>query len=113
MKLETNAVVPWRNTGHLKNMNKNNAAQYLPLLQALIEGKTLQLFLDPEWVDRHEVDFSALPERYRIKPEPGDFYISFYKDGRVYDCQPVGQPIEKLALGTVIRVREILDDETP
>jgi hypothetical protein len=92
-------------------MNKENAAQFLPLVQALAEGKTIQYNDNGTWRDTHGdfVAFGNLPEHYRIKPETREFYISFDNGGQIYDCQPVGQPIEKLALGTIIRVREILD----
>ena len=52
-------------------MNKDNAAQFLPLVQALAEGKTLQF--KPEhgkWYDLAAPVFNSAPEQYRIKPEP-------------------------------------------
>lgn len=51
-------------------MNKDTAAQYLPLVQALAEGKTLQLNSGGNWRDESDVIFSFPPNRYRIKPEP-------------------------------------------
>ena len=53
-------------------MNKNNAKDFLPLVQALADGKTIQ-FYTGSWVDLSSVDetsFTLPPERYRIKPEP-------------------------------------------
>ncbi len=55
-------------------MNKNNAKDYLPLVQALAEGKTIQWMPGDsamcKWEDRVEMDFSQPPFAYRIKPEP-------------------------------------------
>lgn len=52
-------------------MNKDNAKDYLPLVQALADGKTIQFrnYLG-EWSDVQEVSFTAANSRYRIKPEP-------------------------------------------
>jgi hypothetical protein len=53
-------------------MNKQNAKAYLPLVQALIEGKTIQYCVDDgeTWVDLAEPSFTYYPDAYRIKPEP-------------------------------------------
>ncbi|WP_395009805.1 hypothetical protein [Undibacterium sp.] len=55
-------------------MNKDNAKDYLPLVQALAEGKTIQL-LDKDlggkkWADLESPDFAWHVSFYRIKPEP-------------------------------------------
>lgn len=53
-------------------MNKNNAAAYLPLVQALADGKTIQYIDCGHWYDCNEDDgvlFSSGPSIYRIKPE--------------------------------------------
>lgn len=53
-------------------MNAQNAAAYLPLVQALAEGKTIQLNSgsseSPKWEDMQHLDFSCCIEDYRIKP---------------------------------------------
>ena len=54
-------------------MNASNAKDYLPLVQALIEGKTLQKntgFEKERWEDVVNAHFSGPPKSYRIKPEP-------------------------------------------
>ncbi len=64
-------------------MNAQNAKDYLPLVQALAEGKELQhrlkhrLNIDPKWSDIQDPNFSFPPENYRIKPEPRRWFISF------------------------------------
>lgn len=54
-------------------MNKDNAKDYLPLVQALAEGKTIQEYRRPAysiwgWVDDPNPTFTAPPTHYRIKP---------------------------------------------
>lgn len=53
---------------------KENAASYIPLLQAMADGKTIQMksqVFPGKWVDvRIGVDFDREVECYRIKPEP-------------------------------------------
>lgn len=51
-------------------MNKENAAQYLLLIKALAEGKTLQIKPYGNWVDApNELKLDASADYYRIKPE--------------------------------------------
>jgi hypothetical protein len=45
-------------------MNKQNAKEYLPLVQALADGKTIQLKINHCWEDLD------CPTQFRIKPEP-------------------------------------------
>ncbi len=55
-------------------MNKQNAAQYLPMVAALAEGRTIQANRgtrgDPHWValdeNDGEVRFSCEPDLYRV-----------------------------------------------
>lgn len=57
-------------------MNAQNAKDYLPLIKALSEGKTIQ-FHDGydscsdslEWKDQTEFNFDHAPTRYRVKPD--------------------------------------------
>ena len=51
-------------------MTKENAHEYLPFVQALAEGKEIEVFnSDGEWASIVNLNFNATPERYRIKPE--------------------------------------------
>ncbi len=61
-------------------MNRTNVHEYLPLVQALVDGKTLQYSKKTtsgqEWSDYEnddEFSFTSPPESYRIKPEPRTF----------------------------------------
>ncbi len=53
-------------------MTRENAKDYLPLVQALAEGKTIQsdFFNTGKFMDIHPVEFTHDPRCYRIKPEP-------------------------------------------
>lgn len=52
-------------------MNKDNAKEFLPLVQALAEGKTLQYYSHSaaQWKDMAAVNFIYERARYRVKPE--------------------------------------------
>lgn len=60
-------------------MNRQQAKELLPIIQAFAEGKTIQYYYksdNPHWIDmepnevNQNVDFSDDTSRYRIKPEP-------------------------------------------
>ena len=53
-------------------MNKDNAKDFLPLVEALASGKTIQIKADDiiGWVDMPDVVFGSAASEYRIKPEP-------------------------------------------
>lgn len=51
-------------------MNKENAKYYLPFVQALAEGKTIQMSAtNGGWQDMDNEEFVFEPKRYRIKPD--------------------------------------------
>lgn len=59
-------------------MNRNQAKEILPIIQALADGRTIQFAAtDKEWVDLDSNDGGVFletlinsPQSYRIKPEP-------------------------------------------
>lgn len=61
-------------------MNKDNAKHYLPLMQALADGKEIQIRSKDGWRDVDEFWFSEAPDDYRIKPEPKIFWANVYVD---------------------------------
>ena len=68
-------------------MNKQNAKDYLPLVQAMAEGKTIQWKSDEGfWDDIHEIEFCMYddPECYRIKPEPRTFEMWLTPPGSMH-----------------------------
>ena len=53
------------------NMNRQEAKELLPVLQAFAEGKTVQFKNSFEdWIDCDNIMFNRPPKDYRIKPEP-------------------------------------------
>jgi hypothetical protein len=68
-------------------MNKDNAKDFLPLVQALAEGKTVQFSHPGEgWTSITEPIFQFPPQHYRIKPEPPkplefDVWVSLHLNG--------------------------------
>ena len=68
-------------------MNKENAHLYLPLVQALAEGKTIQWKSNEGvWMDLEEIDCAYDdPSCCRIKPEPRTFEIYVRGSGQIVD----------------------------
>ena len=58
-------------------MNKENAHEYLPLVQAFADGKTIQCRyqIEDDWYEESEINFCWPLECYRIKPEPRTFTL--------------------------------------
>jgi hypothetical protein len=70
-------------------MNKDNAHEYLPLVQALANGKTIQVLgKDGNWYDSKLIN--TPPSRYRIKPdEPRTFDLMIRElDGSICRWNP-------------------------
>jgi hypothetical protein len=51
-------------------MNKDNAKDYLPLVQALTDGKEIEYRSVDGWTPVRHPSFNESADRYRIKPEP-------------------------------------------
>lgn len=62
-------------------MNKDNAKDYLPLVQALAEGKVVEIQGSDGWKVLSNYDFTSPPKHYRIKPEPKEIWVNRYSDG--------------------------------
>ena len=65
-------------------MTKENAKDFLPLVQALADGKTIQFLSCDEWVDLDDPNFGNNIEKYRIKPEKE--YVPFDTVEELIDC---------------------------
>lgn len=50
-------------------MDKQQAKNILPIIQAFAKGKTIECFLNGKWVESINPAFNAHYTRYRIKPE--------------------------------------------
>jgi hypothetical protein len=86
-------------------MNKKNAHKFLPLVQALADGKTIQhIGPDDKWHDCNPCYFNIPPEDYRIKPEPRtwEFWEDYY--GNLHSISET--PLYNLKR---IKVQEVLE----
>jgi hypothetical protein len=62
-------------------MNKHNAKDYLPLVQALAAGRTIEYcHYDGGWRVLDCIDFTIHANRYRIKPVKGWYRVALMKD---------------------------------
>ena len=88
-------------------MNKENASQFLPLVQALADGKQIQVSRKDKshWMNSDEPTFSS-EYLWRIKPEPREFFL--YRDDTSddYYVSDTNPPAE---WNELIKVREIPD----
>ena len=98
-------------------MNKDNAPEYLPLVQALAEGKTIQGKISAtRWADDESPDFQSYPpEFYRVKPEPEELWLVFFPDGKYTDHSSL-ELAKKVSESRVVDTKifhctEVLDDE--
>lgn len=67
-------------------MNKIDAKHFMRFIQALTEGKTIQIHSPkPDvWTDMKECYFNLPYHYYRIKPEPEVVYVNKWASGPVY-----------------------------
>lgn len=95
-------------------MNYTNAKDYLPLVQALAEGKVIQCQLDEllNWRDTASPDFTMAPECYRIKPEPREIWVNHYTDS-AFDTGPYNSEGQAKRLANAgasqVRYREVIE----
>ena len=87
------------------DMNKDNAKDYLPLVQALAEGKTIQRNVNlgplgsPKWEDSDDLCFDWPSLVYRIKPEPLVYerWVNVFQSYQfVYDTRKGADEAQKL-----------------
>lgn len=69
-------------------MTKDNAAQYLPLVKALSEGKAIQILnICDVWEDILCPTFDCKPENYRIKPQITTFDVGDVFYSKTDNCK--------------------------
>jgi hypothetical protein len=91
-------------------MTKDSAKEFLPLVQALAGGKTIQVRVVNTWVDGDDFDFGLEPECYRIKPEPREFWLNTYPSGEIHihPTKYAADDLARLIRVDCIHVREVL-----
>lgn len=90
-------------------MNKDNAKDYLPLVQALAEGKVIQWRNHAgSWEDSDELSDAWTPDHYRIKPEPREIFVVNEDDDLAYFDESRARAT---ALDTfkIVRYREVIE----
>ena len=88
-------------------MTKKDAHLFLPLVQALADGKTLQIEVGNAWNDLDEPSFTRPPQDYRIKPEPRVWKVWIDQYGYMQSTNHLSKPP---AGWTQIEVIEILPE---
>jgi len=61
-------------------MNAQNAHEFLPLVQAIADGITIQFNDGGDWLDVENLNTDSYdPDEYRIKPKPRTFNLMIHK----------------------------------
>jgi len=99
-------------------MNKDNAKDFLPIIQAWSEGRQIQFRTVDVWVDvgdRTQLIFFNNPEDYRVKPEPPkprEWWINRYThlDDCIHASKADADRNATSCRIECVHVREILDE---
>ena len=51
-------------------MNRTEAKELIPIIQAFAEGKTIEFFKQGEWMELNDPDFIWSAHKYRVKTAP-------------------------------------------
>ena len=99
-------------------MNKDTAKNYLPLVQALADGKVIQGFYRKSdssgaWLDLEgSIVFDAPADQYRIKPEPKEIWMNRYPNGvesGPYDSEQEAHRLRANDTSVSVRYREVIE----
>ena len=94
-------------------MNREQAKELLPIIQAFAEGKTIQVQEDIDWCYLgNDADFNLNPSRYRIKPSPK--YRPFANAEECWHEMQKHQPfgwVKDKELGYKVTITRVNDDE--
>lgn len=92
-------------------MNASNAKDYLPLVQALADGKVIQEWcnVNQKWHDALEADFAIPSTMYRIKPEPKEIWVNEYPGGDEYMHKSEREAHAHLNGGITRHYREVIE----
>lgn len=94
-------------------MNKHDAIEFVPLINALAEGKTIQVKMlhSGEWLDSTgNLAFDGPREEYRVKPEPKEYWFNRYES---HEAGPYDSKESAANHGgntaTQVRYREVME----
>lgn len=87
-------------------MNRKEAKEFLPIIQAFADGEQVQVLIGNEWHDMSEPAFSS--SKYRIKPKPREFHLR-----NMWANQPLVAHLPHNCdfNDGCIKVREVTDDD--
>ena len=87
-------------------MNASNARDYLPLVQALADGKVVQFKAQfSGWTDTTFINSDQPAHRYRIKPEPREIWVVDGEENLAYFDKDSAYATG----GVVVRYREVIE----
>lgn len=92
-------------------MNKETARDYLPLVQALAEGRVIQMMgAFGKWKDVDDVFLNTPASNYRIKPEPREIWVNEYPNeiNSAYRSHDLAAA-HCLDYGKTVRYREVIE----
>jgi hypothetical protein len=87
-------------------MNKENAKEFLPLVQALADGLAIEFNDGGDWVNVVNLNTDSYdPDEYRIKPEPRTFQMWLASSGVMYPEKLFdnGKPYELITVQEVLK----------
>ena len=101
-------------------MNSSNAKDYLPLVQALADGKVIQFKVNrgglDEWRDMNQEEITLGyydPHMYRIKPEPREIWVNRFPDGHDaltwYETEEAAHRAYGRVGAVQVRYREVIE----
>lgn len=90
-------------------MNASNAKDYLPLVQALADGKVIQHKGGNGWYDCAAPGFDYYPSQYRIKPEPKEIWVNEYSINSVIYGTEEEAEVARSPGGKTVRYREVIE----
>ena len=95
-------------------MTREEAKEWLPIIQAWAEGKVIETFGDVmRWVETDNLKFNSSPKFYRIKPEPK--YRPFETKEECWNemlkHQPIGWLREKVNKKEVVHIGHVFEVE--
>lgn len=94
-------------------MTPEHAKQLLPIITAFAEGKAVQYKPEAgEWEDCINPTFSMPMHKYRIRPEPREWFANIYLSGSGYlhETENDSASARGNSKAETIRVREIIED---
>lgn len=88
-------------------MNKEQTAERIKVMQAYLDGKTIEFLFGSDWLEVSEPSWEFGKYQYRIKPEPREWNVFVNGKGMPSYIRPTGHDwppgLER------VRVREIID----